>query len=83
MVCNMLCGTVPASPWLCRGHAAYYMGTLLLALDASLGQNTKKRTRDVSSRPDEKSPSVRGLVFIRSSYDEARDRVHDRITRSM
>ena len=41
-------GSVPASQWLRREHAAY-MATPLLALDAWLSQNIKIRTRNVSS----------------------------------
>ena len=41
-------GSVRASQWLRREHTAY-MATPLLALDAWLGQNLKKRTRNVFS----------------------------------
>ena len=44
-------GSVRASQWLRRGHAAY-MTTPLLALDAWLSQSIKKHTRNVSSWPD-------------------------------
>ena len=44
-------GTVRAFQWLRTEHAAY-MATPLVALDAWLSQNIKKRTRKVSSWPD-------------------------------
>ena len=73
-------GSVRASHWLRREHAAY-MVTPLLALDAWLGQNIKKRTRNVSSWPDWRV-SLRGLGFIGLKYDEARNRIHARNSRS-
>ena len=44
-------GSVRVSQWLRREHAAY-MATPLLALDAWVSRNIKKRARDVSSWPD-------------------------------
>ena len=43
-------GAVRAFQWRRREHAAY-MATPLLALDAWLSQNIKKRTQNVSSSP--------------------------------
>ena len=59
-------GSVRASQWLRREHAAC-MATPLLALHAWLSRNIKKRTRNVSSWSDERV-SLRGLGFIRSKY---------------
>ena len=56
-------GSVRASQWLRREHAAY-MATPLQALDAWLCQNIKKkRTRNVSSWPDLRD-SLRRLGLI-------------------
>ena len=57
------------------------MATPLLALDAWLSQIIQKRTRNVSSWADYRV-SLRGLGFIRSKYDEARNVFHARNGRS-
>ena len=49
-------GSVPASQWLRREHAAY-MATPLLALDAWLSQNVNKKAIE---------KSVRGSVYVGS-----------------
>ena len=58
-------GSVRASQWLRREHAAY-MATPLLALDASLSQNINKRTLETSLI---RVQSPRGLGFILSKSD--------------
>ena len=70
MVYQKLCDSVRASRWLRREHAAY-MAIPLLALDAWFSQNLfEARLEDQSAC---------GLGFIRSKYDEARNRIHARI----
>ena len=67
-------GSVRASQWLRREHAAY-VTIPLLALDAWLSRNNKKRTRNVSWWADYRT-SLRGLGFIRSKY-EGRNRIYE------
>ena len=74
-------GSVRASQWLRREHAAY-LATPLLALGAWLSENIKKSTRKVSSLPDYRV-SLHGLGYIQSKYDEARDRICARNGRSL
>ena len=56
-------GSVCACQWLRREHAAYVV-TQLLALDAWLNQNIKKRTRNVSCG------QTRGSVCVGSDLSE-------------